>query len=569
MTANGKSCSDEYNRQIRRCTMKAAMIDMIRTPPMGFESVVHEHFRAYADKIIAQVQAWEVMDNNDSPLQSIKAKLLKANTVEALTAVLTEAAEMLASVDAEGGDDAPALSDALQQQIEKIKQRVSAVQAAEEAALVQQAQTFRQRVDALSTALTGIEIESKFDDMFEAPGVAAMATVTGDVEPAAVVDKAPVIPDEIADPEQVAFIQEITGGQYSEEAVSALLLHHPQRGNLDALVGVCFEGLDEAHWIAMATSKGEAVSDMSQLDLNQRIEEWVCFCGKPHVVTVKSCPTCFESRKPDSQVIFRKAQPEELAQILQDELGPLKKAFESSKHLLEIANGSGTVTCNISWEYQPAAMHGYGQQAKWSVFSAEMNDALEQAYLPLLAGDASEAAAGDVEITLAAHKYMCNLHSMTMSSSQNAEYTSLLRRRDLSTWVTELMSRAKVSSEQVQLLHQQLKARVEEAEPAAAAAEAAAKALEGDSSWPCCPQCTFVNAEDVSSRVHQCVHLLLLSALCAGNELRHLWIQSTTSEEAQSGCEAMHSVWCDGRPLPPQLQSYSNFVFQLWACKLK
>ena len=51
-------------------------------------------------------------------------------------------------------------------------------------------------------------------------------------------------------------------------------------------------------------------------------------------------------------------------------------------------------------------MHGYGQQAKWSVFSAEMNDALEQAYLPLLAGDANEATAGDVEITLAAHKYM-------------------------------------------------------------------------------------------------------------------------------------------------------------------
>ena len=55
MTPHGRACSEEYNRQIQRCTIKAAMIDMIKDPPMGFEEVVYNHFRAFADKITAQV----------------------------------------------------------------------------------------------------------------------------------------------------------------------------------------------------------------------------------------------------------------------------------------------------------------------------------------------------------------------------------------------------------------------------------------------------------------------------------------------------------------------------------
>ena len=201
--------------------------------------------------------------------------------------------------------------------------------------------------------------------------------------------------------------------------------------------------------------------------------------------------------------------------MLKDKLAPLERAFDSAKHLVEICNGSGTVTPNISWEFQPAGYHYGGAHGGWSVFSEDMNDALEKAYIALhgesdggnsflAAMDAQAAQESKVEIVLNGATYKADLSKMTMNSADNEVYTSLLRRRDLREWVTDLMQRAKVTREQVQLLFEQLESTLQSTREDADHASEAASAQNDATGWPICPVCTFVNAEDATACAMGC-----------------------------------------------------------------
>jgi ubiquitin-protein ligase len=58
MTPFGAACSAEYNRQIRRCTLKFAMIEALRRPPAAFAGVVKAHFLAHAPALRKLAAAW-------------------------------------------------------------------------------------------------------------------------------------------------------------------------------------------------------------------------------------------------------------------------------------------------------------------------------------------------------------------------------------------------------------------------------------------------------------------------------------------------------------------------------
>eukprot|EP00658_Telonema_sp_P-2_P071028 TRINITY_DN6036_c0_g1_i1.p1 TRINITY_DN6036_c0_g1~~TRINITY_DN6036_c0_g1_i1.p1 ORF type:complete len:2283 (-),score=620.28 TRINITY_DN6036_c0_g1_i1:314-7162(-) len=496
MTSHGKACSEEYNRQIQRCTIKAAMIDMIKSPPMGFEEVVYNHFRAYADKIIAQVRRWEQQGMDDSPVRKIKDKLVKASGVEALTKVLAEAEGILSGLHTEKDEDAEAEAqiDPVKAEIEGIKDKIKAAEAAQEKALLHQAKTFRERIENLSSVLTGIPAGDAVntDSMFTSPLKQPVAAViSGNENPEE--KPAEVVEEMKADPEMVQTVQMVTGNTTSDAVIEKLLLYHPDKGNLETIINVVLDGVNEQYWL----NKGNTSEpSLDSANLDHKIEEWICFCGQKHPTAEQRCQICQQDRKADSEISFRKATPDEVAKMLQDKLVPLQQAFDSAKHLLEICQGSGTVTPNISWEFQPAGYHFGGAQGNWSVFSEQMNDALEEAYIAMQGNSEAEAR---VEIELNGASYKADLKKMTLSSAGNEAYTSLLRRRDLSSWVGDLMGRAKVTTEEVQTLYEQLDAMLKETQESASAAEAQASLYQqelGLPGWPVCPLCTYVNPED-------------------------------------------------------------------------
>lgn len=58
-TLQGKKRSDEYNEEKEPHTINLAMINMIRTPPKGYEEIVLNHFRMKRDEIITKTLIWE------------------------------------------------------------------------------------------------------------------------------------------------------------------------------------------------------------------------------------------------------------------------------------------------------------------------------------------------------------------------------------------------------------------------------------------------------------------------------------------------------------------------------
>jgi len=57
-TPTGKSHSDAYNANIQIQSVRWAMIDMIKSPPPGFEKIVQSHFFLQKDIVLKQVEEW-------------------------------------------------------------------------------------------------------------------------------------------------------------------------------------------------------------------------------------------------------------------------------------------------------------------------------------------------------------------------------------------------------------------------------------------------------------------------------------------------------------------------------
>ena len=128
--------------------------------------------------------------------------------------------------------------------------------------------------------LTGVPVgDVSVEEMFEVPQVKQVKESTTDAAPATAVedastaellegldlgddeanaalealkaassDKKEEEEEESVDPEQVAMVQGITGYLVQDLTVQKLLLYHPARDNLEAIVNAILDGVDEAHW---------------------------------------------------------------------------------------------------------------------------------------------------------------------------------------------------------------------------------------------------------------------------------------------------------------------------------
>ena len=68
-TKAGKEGSFEYNNRVRLATIQYAMLEPLRSPPIGFAEVVLRHFSLCRKRILPQARRW-VLEARGSPLAS-------------------------------------------------------------------------------------------------------------------------------------------------------------------------------------------------------------------------------------------------------------------------------------------------------------------------------------------------------------------------------------------------------------------------------------------------------------------------------------------------------------------
>lgn len=68
-TKAGKEGSFEYNNRVRLATLRYAMLEPLRSPPIGFAEVVLRHFSLCRKRILPQARRW-VLEAHGSPLES-------------------------------------------------------------------------------------------------------------------------------------------------------------------------------------------------------------------------------------------------------------------------------------------------------------------------------------------------------------------------------------------------------------------------------------------------------------------------------------------------------------------
>ena len=77
-TPKGKTNSTKYNQDLHPNTIKLGMINMIKTPPPGFEEVIKNHFSMKKEEIINTIQIWEQNATNHK-------EVIKNNNQELIT----------------------------------------------------------------------------------------------------------------------------------------------------------------------------------------------------------------------------------------------------------------------------------------------------------------------------------------------------------------------------------------------------------------------------------------------------------------------------------------------------
>jgi ubiquitin-protein ligase len=80
---HGKKASKEYNKNIKFNNLTWAMVDMLKNPPKGFESVVKTHFKLKGNKILSEVNKWSTDITNvtsfNAKLKELKNEIEKLN----------------------------------------------------------------------------------------------------------------------------------------------------------------------------------------------------------------------------------------------------------------------------------------------------------------------------------------------------------------------------------------------------------------------------------------------------------------------------------------------------------
>ncbi len=58
-TEEGEKKNEAYSNIVRYCNIRYAMIDNIRSPPKGFETIVRRHFYLKKDEIMEECRKWQ------------------------------------------------------------------------------------------------------------------------------------------------------------------------------------------------------------------------------------------------------------------------------------------------------------------------------------------------------------------------------------------------------------------------------------------------------------------------------------------------------------------------------
>ncbi len=98
------TASTAYNRNLWPATVKWAMIDMLRHPPVGFEEAVKAHFRVKKHLVLAQVEAWVRGDDAPDPVKGNgKVNVIESTPAPAPAAAAPAAAAAAAAAGGGGG----------------------------------------------------------------------------------------------------------------------------------------------------------------------------------------------------------------------------------------------------------------------------------------------------------------------------------------------------------------------------------------------------------------------------------------------------------------------------------
>ena len=144
MTPEGKATSAEYDREIRRCTMQVAMVEMIQNPPPTFADAIRSHFRAKANEIIKQAHAWLNDETKCVLTDALLKKSRAAHTQKQLERLIDEAAsEETKQTDLGNESDATALKKLVQ----SLNKQLTSALKGQEAAQMQRAKLIQKRFE--------------------------------------------------------------------------------------------------------------------------------------------------------------------------------------------------------------------------------------------------------------------------------------------------------------------------------------------------------------------------------------------------------------------------------------
>eukprot|EP00656_Telonema_subtile_P051688 TRINITY_DN7018_c0_g1_i1.p1 TRINITY_DN7018_c0_g1~~TRINITY_DN7018_c0_g1_i1.p1 ORF type:complete len:599 (-),score=163.82 TRINITY_DN7018_c0_g1_i1:76-1872(-) len=304
------------------------------------------------------------------------------------------------------------------------------------------------------------------------------------------------VAQEAALAEGVATLSAILGGAQPEEALVALLKHHPARDNLETVMNTLFaEDFNPLLWLQRNQQAEDTRSELAGLPRSHVVEEWVCWCGSLEKMSQNKCAVCQQPRQPDAKIVARQASSTEVLHRLSDKVTPYKEAVEEARQLCFLLQAPAVV-----WEYVPPG------QNKWHSFSRDDIAKIERW--------CQEGGEPTVEVHLDGHgKYIVDMEQFRMQKKnpgmgfQGGSAIQPVRRRNLGTCVSKLYETASLTQAQAAELLAKLQEKLDAVTALVTKHAETSVEESGDGveacSWPICGVCTFMN-EVTASHCEMC-----------------------------------------------------------------
>eukprot|EP00658_Telonema_sp_P-2_P012346 TRINITY_DN14706_c0_g1_i3.p1 TRINITY_DN14706_c0_g1~~TRINITY_DN14706_c0_g1_i3.p1 ORF type:complete len:554 (+),score=173.70 TRINITY_DN14706_c0_g1_i3:54-1715(+) len=231
--------------------------------------------------------------------------------------------------------------------------------------------------------------------------------------------------------ENLLTLQAVTGDSQPKEVLLALLKHHPDGKNLDAVMNTLFAPeFNPLLWIQRDQQAEETVPSLAGLPRSQVVEEWVCWCGSLEPMAKNKCKVCQQSRLPDAKIVARRASPSEVIARLNDKVTPYKEAIQEARQLCCLLQAPAVV-----WEYVPPG------QNKWQTFSKDDIAKIERW--------CKEGGEPNIEVRLNSHgSYIVDMEQLRMQKKnpgmgfQGGNTIHPVRRRDMRSRLRQLFDAA-------------------------------------------------------------------------------------------------------------------------------